>query len=79
MPNQDWRTDFKGCDAGGDFAGAWTQGNLSGSGSEGFDGASRGFTGLQEGKGVRATHTLSSQCHQAVHNSHCLLKTDILR
>ena len=28
---------------------------------------------------VRATHTLSSQCHRAVHNSYCLLKTDVLR
>ena len=30
-------------------------------------------------EGVRATHTLSSQCHRAVHNSYCLLKTDVLR
>ena len=28
---------------------------------------------------VRATHTLSSQCHRAVHNSYCLLKMDVLR
>ena len=27
---------------------------------------------------VRATHTLSSQCHWAAHSSHCLLKTDVL-
>ena len=27
---------------------------------------------------VRATHTLSSQCHQAAHSSHCLLKMDLL-
>ena len=28
---------------------------------------------------VRATHTLSSQCHRAAHSSHCLLKMDVLR
>ena len=34
--------------------------------------------GLEDLQCVRATHTLSSQCHRAVHNSYCLLKTDIL-
>ena len=31
------------------------------------------------GRAVRATHTLSSQCHRAVHNSYCLLKMVVLR
>ena len=51
MLNQDWRTDFKGYKAGGDFTGAWTRGNLSGSGSEGFDRLREASPGLQEGEG----------------------------
>ena len=34
--------------------------------------------GLGSSPSVRATHTLSFQCHQAVHNSYCLLKMDVL-